>query len=246
MRHGARDSAIATDGQGAGLDLGGPIELVSASLRAQAAERIRREIAQARLLPGQRLLERELVESLGVSRTTIREALRELVAEGLVTMVPHRGAHVVAPSAKEAAEIYGVRAVLEGLLAREFAEHASERHLEQLRAALTAVKAVDPADPQALLSAKNAFYAVLFAGAQNATVSSILNGLQVRISLLRATSLAVPGRIAESIVELQSVVTAIERRDPSGAEAAATTHVNHAARAALCRLTTPAEEPRKT
>ena len=80
---------------------------------------------EARLRPGQRLVERELTERIGVSRTTVREAIGELAAYGLVTTIPHKGAIVSVPSLQEAAELYDVRALLEGADARQFAERAS-------------------------------------------------------------------------------------------------------------------------
>ena len=87
---------------------------------------LRREIVEMRLRPGQQLVERELIERIGVSRTTIREALRQLAAEGLVTTIPQKGAIVAAPSAKQAAELYEVRALLEAAIAKEFALSASD------------------------------------------------------------------------------------------------------------------------
>ena len=101
---------------------------MAAPLREQVSDLLRREIVEMRLRPGQRLVERELIKQIGVSRTTIREALRELAAEGLVTTIPQKGAIVAIPSPKEAAEVYEVRALLEGLAAREFARNASAAH----------------------------------------------------------------------------------------------------------------------
>src|SRR5512146_1240513 len=107
-------------------DLSGQVERVAAPLREQVSDLLRREIVSMRLQPGQRLVERELIERIGVSRTTVREALRELAAEGLVTTIPQKGAIVAIPSPKEAAEVYEVRALLEGLAASEFATNADE------------------------------------------------------------------------------------------------------------------------
>ena len=103
-------------------DLASQVERVAAPLREQVFDLLRREIVEMRLRPGQRLVERELIERIGVSRTTIREALRQLAAEGLVTTIPQKGAIVAIPSPKEATEVYEVRALLEGAASREFAE----------------------------------------------------------------------------------------------------------------------------
>src|SRR4029079_3365340 len=102
-------------------DLSGQVERGAAPRREQVSALLRREIVEMRLQPGQRLVERELIERIGVSRTTIREVLRPLSAEGLGTTIPQKGAIVAIPSAKDASEVYEVRALLEGVLARHFA-----------------------------------------------------------------------------------------------------------------------------
>src|SRR3954471_13994278 len=108
---------------------------VAAPLREQVLDVLRQAILDFRLKPGQRLIERELIEQVGVSRTTIREVLRELAAEGLVTTIPQKGAIVVVPTAEEAAELYEVRGALDALAARRFAAHAGAGEVAALRAA---------------------------------------------------------------------------------------------------------------
>src|SRR5690242_7230247 len=122
-----------------GADLAGQLARVAAPLREQVLDLLRREIVEMRLQPGQRLVERELIQRLGVSRTTIREAIRELAAEGLVTSIPQKGSIVAVPSRKEAAEVYEVRALLEAAAARQFAERATEHHLAALQEAFRAI-----------------------------------------------------------------------------------------------------------
>jgi DNA-binding GntR family transcriptional regulator len=218
-------------------DLSLQVERVAAPLREQVLDLLRREIVEMRFQPGQRLVERELVERIGVSRTTIREALRQLVAEGLVTNVPQKGAVVATPSAKEAAELYEVRALLEGLAARQFIANASAAEVAALKASFEALEqSADEDDPRAMLQAKNRFYDAFFAGADNATVRAILGSLQARVAVLRATSLAAPGRPQESIVEIRAIVAAIERRDADGAAEAAAWHVRQAARTAFAQI----------
>jgi DNA-binding GntR family transcriptional regulator len=218
-------------------DLSPQVERVAAPLRKQVSDILRREIVEMRLRPGQRLVERELIERTGVSRTTIREALRELAAEGLVTTIPQKGAIVAIPSPKEAAEVYEVRALLEGLAAREFTRNASDAHMEALRKAMAEVsRAGDADDARAVLQAKNLFYDVLFDGADNATIRSILGGLQARVAVLRATSLTAPDRPRQSVAEIRAIVEAIERRDGDAAAGAASFHVRQAAQAAFSRI----------
>lgn len=228
---------------GGGSDLASQVERVAAPVREQVADLLRREIVELRLQPGQRLVERELIERIGVSRTTIREALRQLSAEGLVTTIPQKGAIVAVPSPKEAAEVYEVRALLEGAAAQECAENATEENLRALRDAFGALEqSVAAAEgPALMLDAKNRLYQVIFDGSGNVTIRGILEGLQARIALLRATTLAAPDRPEQSVAEIRAIVEAIERRDGKEAAAAASFHVRQAASTLFTQLESSAE-----
>jgi GntR family transcriptional regulator, trigonelline degradation regulator len=208
---------------------------VAAPLREQVIDVLRQAILDFRLKPGQRLIERELIEQIGVSRTTIREVLRQLAAEGLVTTIPQKGAIVVVPSEEEAAELYEVRAALEELAVRRFVEHASDSQVAALRAALDDVERVTRSggDIVEMLRAKDAFYEVLLKGSGNRAIHEILAGLQARVRMLRATSLSQPGRPERAVAEIRAIVEAIEARDADAAAAACAAHVNHAASTGL-------------
>jgi DNA-binding GntR family transcriptional regulator len=204
---------------------------VAAPLREQVTEVLRDAILDFRLRPGQRLVERELIEQTGVSRATIREVLRQLTAEGLVTVIPQRGAIVVELTRKEVENVYEVRATMEGLTARLFAQRATDEQIVALREAVDALHAAfeNPDQPVPdLLDAKDQYYAVFLDGCGNEEVGAILGGLQARVRLMRATSLGQPGRPAQALTEIDEVVAAIERRDPQAAEAAAMHHVQRA------------------
>jgi GntR family transcriptional regulator, trigonelline degradation regulator len=218
-------------------DLTSRVERVNAPLREQVLDVLRREIVELRLQPGQRLVERELIERLGVSRTTVREALRELAAEGLVTSIPQKGSIVAVPSMKEASEVYEVRALLEGAAARQFAERASEVHVAALKGAFFAIaSAANDDDPKALLIAKDAFYEVLFDGCDNSIIRQVIGGLHARVAVLRAASLQVSGRPAESVREIGAILEAVEKRDGEAAATAASFHVRQAAATLFRRL----------
>jgi DNA-binding GntR family transcriptional regulator len=228
------DTSIGIGGpDGEGLSLG--VQRVAAPLREQVLDLLRQAIVEHRLKPGQRLIERELVEQIGVSRTTIREVLRQLAAEGLVATIPQRGAVVAMPTPEEAAELYEVRAALESLAARRFVEHASESQVAALRAAYEEVAAImsagDDADVLAMLQSKDLFYDVLLKGSGNRSVHSILSGLNARVSVLRATSMRRPGRAQQSLAELEQIVLAVERGDGDAAAQACAHHVEMAASA---------------
>ncbi len=211
---------------------------VAAPLREQVLELLRQEIVELRLPPGRRLIERELVEQIGVSRTTVREVLRELAAEGLVTTIPQKGAIVAVPSPEEAAELYEVRAALEALAARRFVEHASDAQVKELRDSFDEVERVtrEGGDIRAMLKAKDRFYRALLDGARNSAIRTILGGLQARVSVLRATSLSQPGRKERAVAEMRAIVEAVEARDGESAARAAARHVEEAASAGLRAL----------
>jgi len=208
---------------------------VAAPLRDQVLEIVRSAILDFRYKPGQRLIERELIEQIGVSRTTIREVLRELDAEGLVTTIPQRGAIVVVPTPEEAADLYDVRASLEALAARRFVERASGEQLGALREAVDGFEAVvrEHADTLTLLRAKDAIYDVLLDGAASQAIRSILGGLQARVRMLRAASLSQPGRPQRAVEEMHRLYDAVAARDGEAAAAACAAHLDQAARTGI-------------
>jgi DNA-binding GntR family transcriptional regulator len=209
---------------------------VAAPLREQVVGVLREAILDFRLKPGQRLIERELIEQIGVSRTTIREVLRQLATEGLVTTIPQKGAIVVIPSPEEAIELFEVRAVLEAAAVRRFAQRAAPDQVRSLRAAMEQMQRVvarGPRDVREVLDAKDAFYDVLLAGARNGALQTMLSGLRARMRVLRASSLSQPGRQLVVADELRRIVEAIEAGDADRAAAICTQHLEDAARTGL-------------
>lgn len=215
-----------------------PVGRTAAPLREQVIATLRQAIIDLQLMPGQRLVERELIESLGVSRTTIREALRELASEGLVTVVPQRGAIVSVPSLDDAIDLYEVRASLESLIVQRFIERASDGQVAELGRSVEAFSAVvdSGAEVREILAAKNGFYVVLIAGASANAVQQLLEVIQARVQVLRATSLGEPGRARTTVGELRAIVEAIAARDASRASALTAAHIRAAARTALSSL----------
>lgn len=215
-----------------------PLRVVSApSLREQVTSRLRDAIASGRFKPGERLIERELCELIAVSRTSIREALRELEADGLITIVPHKGPIVTKVTVRQAESIYQVRGVLEGLAVRLFTVRASEAQLERLERAADALERVyKKFEANAFLKAKRDFYSVLLEGADNEVATSMLRNIHIRVSQLRATSLSDPGRAKESMKEIRQLLTAIRARDDDAAWAACMRHIENATKTALAVL----------
>jgi DNA-binding GntR family transcriptional regulator len=217
-----------------------PLGRVAAPVREQVADRLRAAITGLHLKPGQRLVERELMEQLGVSRTTIREAIRELSSEGLVTVVPQKGAIVSRPTRSEAEDLYEVRAALESLIVQRFIERGTDLEIQQLRAAAAHYRAITEQhihDMQVILTAKDGIYAVLIAGARSEPLRQLIEQIQARVHVLRATSLSHPGRAIEAVEEMEAIVAAVAKRDAPLATALYAAHIRSAARTALADFT---------
>lgn len=213
------------------------VERVAAPLRHSVTESIRYAIAVGRFKAGERLPERGLCEMTGVSRTLVREALRQLESEGLITVLPHRGPVVARVTAEQAEGIYQVRIELEGLACQLFAERATPAQREALnRAFKNLKKSLKDSDPLARLYAKNHFYDCLIDGSENEALGTSLRMLNARVMLLRATSLQAPGRSAESIAELSELMEALAAKDGKRARELAGRHVRNAAKAAIALL----------
>lgn len=215
-----------------------PIGRVAAPLREQVLDVVRQGILDFRLRPGQRLIERELMEQLGVSRATVREVVARLASEGLVTNIPQRGAIVSVLSPEEAIDIYEIRMALEALAVERFIQRAAPEQVRRLRSAFDGIVALAEADADHLeqLRGKDAFYEVLFAGAASPTLTQLLTTLQGRVRLLRWTSMSAPGRSRQIVSEIRAMVDAIEAHDTRRAKEATVSHIRNASAAALERM----------
>jgi DNA-binding GntR family transcriptional regulator len=213
-------------------------ERSAAPLRAQAADTLRRAILSLSLKEGDRLIERELIDRLAVSRTTVREALRELEAEGLVEVIPQRGSVVATISESDADDLYAARTVLEALVVRRFIERADDSLVDELADAVEGYAAVatDDRDVVDMLQAKDTFYDVLRRGADSPALWQVLSGLQARVRFLRARSLSVPGRPSASAEELRELVAMIRDRDADRAADLCSSHVREAAATGMSAL----------
>jgi DNA-binding GntR family transcriptional regulator len=203
------------------------------SVHQQAAEKLRAAILAGVFSPGNRLIEADLCRRLGVSRPSVREALRSLEAEGLIVIVPNRGPQIPVLTWPQAEEIYQVRALLEGEAAALCARRASEADRQTMRAALTAFeRAVQTGDPAIRLSATADFYRAMLRGSGNALIEELLQRLVARINLLRAHSMSRAGRAKFSAKEMRAIFLAIAKGDSRAARKAAQHHVKNAEAAA--------------
>jgi DNA-binding GntR family transcriptional regulator len=213
------------------------VRVVAAPLRMQVIGLLRESILSFQYQPGQRLVERELCDRFGVSRTVIREALRHLEADGMVKLLPNRGPVVSTVSDDDARALFDIRAKVESMAARYFAERANARQKKRLQAAFKRVEqAYHHGHRIDHLRAKDAFYNVLCEGCGNAVIVSTLRTLLNSAQMLRGLSLRVPGRGEAALAELWDMVHAVEIGDVGGAERAAAEHVRKMGAAVLASL----------
>ena len=178
------------------------------------------------LTGGARLVETELAQRFGVSRTPVREALKRLEAQG-VAAVEGRRLVVATLDHDQLGELYEVRGVVEGLAARLAARHAAPEEIAVLRGMVEADRGL--ADrPGELAQANKRFHRQMHRASHNRYLNRMLQDMRRSLALLSSTSLAVPGRGVESIAEHDTLIRAIEARDEDAAEAAARQHISNA------------------
>ncbi|MBX9451606.1 MAG: GntR family transcriptional regulator [Mesorhizobium sp.] len=210
---------------------------IAPRLRTQVADTLRTAIIVGELRPGERLVERILCERIGVSRTSLREALRELENEGLVTNLPNRGLIVSLLDHKTVRDVFDVREMLEALISRRFCENANDAQIEEGKASYREVEiAYGEGIPRNMLSAKNRFYDVLMVGADNKDAERMLRSIHIRVSQVRTISLSDVGRRTRSLVELSDLMESLVRRDAQEAERLSRVHVRRAAEFALGQI----------
>ena len=196
-------------------------------LRERVAAAIRSSITGGELEPGARLREERLADEHGVSRVPVREALRQLAAEGFVEIRPNRGAVVAHLSPDEAAGLLEVREVLEALVARQAAERRTADHIAALRDVLARAAAADGANGvRELVTLNGEFHAVLAEASGNPVAAQLIQQLRSRIDWVYAADVA--GQAAASWAEHAAIVEAVADGDPIRAEALVRAHLRRA------------------
>lgn len=191
-----------------------------------AYRRLLEDIRSGTLAPGARLRETDLAERLGISRTPVREAIRQLEADGLVIHLARQGATIRTLDHAEVVELYEMRAVLEGTAARLAARAASDMELAEL-SALNSELAAAPAGPQAR-ELNRQFHRTLLDAARNRFLLKSMSALQKTLLILGPSTLVESGRVTSAVAEHAAVLTALEARDGIAAEAAMRGHVEAA------------------
>jgi DNA-binding GntR family transcriptional regulator len=193
-----------------------------------AYARLLTELREGRLNPGDRLRETELAERLGMSRTPVREAIRQLETDGIVTHLPRQGATIRTLDYAEVMELYEMRAVLEGTAARLAARAASEIEIEELLEMNRQMAEIGNV-PEAFVLNRQ-FHAALLDAAKNRFLARSIHALQRALMILGPTTLTEPDRAERAVEEHGHVLDAIRTRDGTQAEAAMRAHIEAAQR----------------
>ena len=195
-------------------------------LATRVAEEVRRLIRANQLVSGQRLSEQRLCERLGVSRTPLREALRILSVEGLVTISPNKGARVAESSIEDTFHMFEAMGVLEGSFARLAAEKLTDTDLEKMeKLHEQLVISHRNGDPESYMSWNREFHEFVQEKAGNPVLSRIVSGLRDVILLHRYRQIYRPGRFDESMEEHRRLIEAFRARDSERAERLMQTHL---------------------
>ncbi|MBP7331455.1 MAG: putative HTH-type transcriptional regulator YdfH [Firmicutes bacterium ADurb.Bin373] len=195
-------------------------------LRELVFDSLRKAIILGKLKPGERLMEIQLAEEMGVSRTPVREAIRKLELEGFVVMVPRRGAYVAGVSVKDIADVFEVRSALEGLAAGLAAERITEEEMEELEKVIHLISGEE--DILTVYKKDNEFHELIYKASRNHRLTQIITNLSEQINRFRLTSLSVPGRLKIAVDEHKKIIEAISERNVDLAHKLASEHMENA------------------
>lgn len=201
------------------------------SLSGRVFQKLRSDILKGKYKENDELREVTLGKELGVSRTPVREALRQLELEGLVKIIPNKGAYVTGISQKDIKDIYAIRSMLEGLCARWATENITEEQLQELdeiillsefhmrRESINSVDHVTEMDGR--------FHAVLYEACDSKILSHVLTDFHKYVMSARRASIVSEERARKSIREHKQILRAIKDRDADLAEQLANEHILH-------------------
>lgn len=207
------------------------VTLTPKALYEQVAEQIRQRIFQRDLEPGSWIDELKIAEEFGISRTPLREALKVLAAEGLVTMKVRRGAYVTEMSEKDLRDVYHLLSLLESDAARVVAAHITAEQLETLQTIHAELEAAS-GDRDQFFAINERFHMCLLELADNRWRNQMVADLRKVMKLNRHNSLFKQGRIEESLQEHRRILAAIQARAPEAAAQAMQVHFTQGLEAA--------------
>lgn len=199
------------------------------SLRSRVFAQIENDILNGKYKPGDSLIETKLSEELGVSRTPVREAIRQLELEGLVQTIPNKGAIVKGITLQDIEDIYTIRMMIEGLAARWAAQKITDEELEELKEAVELEEFyTNKNDSEHLLMFDSKFHEIIFRASKSKPLMHMLRTFHHYVQRARNISMSSPERARMVLEEHRKILEAIERRDPERAEMLTNQHVRNA------------------
>lgn len=199
------------------------------SLRGRVFHQLRDDILSGKYKDGEELKEVAIGEELGVSRTPVREAFRQLELEGLIEIVPNKGAYVTGITAKDVQDIYAIRALLEGLVARWACEHITHEQIEVLEENIYLAKFhAAKGHHEKLAELDNQFHDILYAACNSKLLEHHLRDLHQYVIRIRRMTLSDKHRGDESTMEKEQLLEAIKANNPDLAEKVACQHMINA------------------
>lgn len=201
----------------------------SYSLSGRVFHRLREDILSGKYRANEELKEKTVGDDLGVSRTPVREALRQLELEGLVKIIPNKGAIVEGISVADIKDIYAIRAHLEGLCARWAAVRITEQQLAALEENVFLVEFHEAKGNYAqMLELDNRFHDLLYEASGSRMLSQELVNLHHYVERVRKITLSMPERVIKSNNEHRQIVEALKEHDEDRAEKLANQHIRNA------------------
>ena len=215
-----------------------PIKLDSYQpLREVVCESLRDAIRRGVLKPGERLMEIQLAEELGVSRTPVREAIRKLELEGYVIMMPRRGTYVANLSIRDVNEVFEIRTSLDSLASGLAAERITDDELERLQRLLVTIGGyVEANDMDKIVETDMEFHDLLYQASRNTRLVGIIFNLREQLTRFRTTSMSFPGRLKATLEEHRRIVEAIAQGDVKEAQQAAEDHMEKSEQTLLASM----------
>lgn len=199
------------------------------SLRGRVFSQLQNDILNGRYAPGDSLIETRLSEDMGVSRTPVREAIRQLELEGLVQSIPNKGAVVKGISSQDIEDIYTIRMMIEGLAARWAAEKITPEELAELKEAVELEEFYTiKNDTNHLLKFDSRFHDIIFKASKSKPLMHMLSTFHLYIQRARNASLELPERAKAVLEEHKAILQAIIDREPEKAEQLTTRHIMNA------------------
>jgi DNA-binding GntR family transcriptional regulator len=198
------------------------------SLGNQAYQELKRIILERQIPPGGKLNEGDLAQALGISRTPIREAINRLEKEGLVKIIPQRGAYVVQLTEKDIYELFLIRENLEGLAAYLAATKVSEKDIAKLESAVEGFsEPFDEKETRRYAREDFKFHQTVIQFSEARRLIGLISTLHDYIRIFRLTTVGVSGRMKSSLDEHRGILEALRRRKAEEAEQRMREHIRH-------------------